>query len=174
MTEQSLQLIKDPRVWIGGVSLIFSACALILSWRSDSRSQIAARAQLFMSLRTRFLKVLEDLPPEYSDPKWDASDPLHREAANRYWHNAFDEWYVTTRLHAGLMRPLWDQFYSKAILAGLGHNGLRKTLIEMRKQDRALAGLWKEFRGVLDRLWATDHPRNGTTCQGVDCNHDPA
>ena len=142
--------------------------------RADARGQVAARTQLFLDLRTRFLGLLEDLPPNYRSPEWEPSDPKHREAVVRYWHHAFDEWYVTRRLNEKLMRPLWDQFYCNAILTGLRHNGLRKIFIEMTKNDVELAKLWSEFKQELDRVWAKDHPKDGTQCAGITCNHKSA
>ena len=161
----------DTNGWIAGASLVVAVSAFWLAWQADRRGQTAARSQLFLDLRTRFLEVLEGLPPEYRNPDWEASDPQHRAAAIRYWHHAFDEWYVTKRLNEKLMRQLWDAFYSRAVLAGMRHNGLRKTLIEMLKTQVDLAELWTDFRAELDRLWTEDHPRDGTQCIGIACNH---
>jgi len=85
--------------WIAGASLVVAGCAFWLSARADSRGQITTRTQLFLDLRTRFLGVLKDLPPGYRNDKWEASNSAHREAAVRYWHHEFDEWYVTRRLN---------------------------------------------------------------------------
>jgi hypothetical protein len=160
----------DAGTWIAGASFFVAACAFWLSWRSDIRGRAAARSQLYLELRTRFLKILEDLPPEYQKPDWTASDPKHREAAIRYWQHAFDEWYLTTQLHEKLMRPLWDKFFRRMVRAGLGHSGLRKTLIEMMKDAELLKG-WRGFFQELERIWAEDHPRDGSKCLGIQCDH---
>src|ERR1700745_1295631 len=109
----------NSEVWIAGASFVVSVGAFLISWRADDRSKVAARAQLFLDLRTQFLKILEDLPPSYADPDWHATDPDRRAAAIRYWHHAFDEWYLTQCLNKRLMSQLWDQYYSSAMLAGL-------------------------------------------------------
>ena len=159
-----------PEVWIAGAALIVSVCAFWLSWRADTRGQVASRTTMFLNLRTRFLDVLEKLPPQYGAPDWDASSPNDRAAAIRYWHHSFDEWYVTTQLNEKLMRQLWTEYYSEAIFHGLKHNGLRRVLVEAIKADEKLAELWKDFLHELDRLWADGHPRDGTKCNGIKCN----
>ena len=161
----------DSETWIAGASFVVSACAFVMSWNAESRGRTAARTQMFLDLRTRFLDVLEKLPPRYREPDWLATDPEERAAAIRYWHNAFDEWYVTRRLNDRLMRQLWDGFYSTALVAGLGHTGLRKTLIEMAGKDVPLAELWSDFRCELDALWARRHPQDGSRCKGIECDH---
>src|SRR5262245_52628353 len=162
--------------WIAGASFVVSVCAFWLAWRADSRGQVAARSQLFLDLRAQFLKVLEDLRPGFWEPGWEPSDPEHKAAAMRYWHHAFDEWYVTTQLNEKLMRQLWDQFYRKAVLAGLKHDGLRKSFVEMMRTQVDLAKLWDPFRKQLDMIWAESHPDDGTKCPGVACAaaHKPA
>jgi len=72
------------------------------------------------------------------------------------------------------MRQLWDQFYFNAVLAGLRHDGLRKTLIELTKGDAELNKLWIDFQQELDRVWAQDHPNDGTQCGGITCSHNPS
>lgn len=161
----------EPEGWIAGAAFIVSACALWLAWRTEARGQIAARTQLFLDLRTRFLSVLEQLPAAYRDPDWHATEPAERAAAIRYWFHAFDEWYVIRRLYPKLMRQLWHEFYAQAILAGLRHTGLRETLLEMLAQDPQPAELWQLFRRDLESLWAADHPRNGAACRGLACEH---
>jgi len=161
----------DPEAWIAGASFVVSVCAFAISWRTELRAQTAARTQMFLDLRKRFQDVLEKLPPRYREPDWLATDPKERAVAIRYWHNAFDEWYVTRRLNDRLMRPLWDGFYSTALVAGLGHTGLRKTLVEMAGKDIPLAELWVDFRRDLDGLWSRRHPQDGSRCTGIACDH---
>ena len=109
-----------PELLIALASVVVSIMAFGLSWSADARAKVAARAQLFLTLRTRFLSVIENLPPTFRDPNWDASDKEGRSAAIRYWHHAFDEWFVTNCLDEKLMRNLWDQYYSEAVLSGQG------------------------------------------------------
>jgi hypothetical protein len=138
-----------PEAWIAAGSLVVSAIAFVTALRADARGQAVTRTQIFLDLRTRFLDVLEGLPPEYRDPSWDASDPAHRAAAVRYWHHAFDEWYVTRRLNAALMKGQWDSFYLPAIRSGLEHPGLKGTLDYMITTQPTLARLWRDFRADI-------------------------
>ena len=161
-------------IWIAGASLIVSVWAFGLAWSADARAKVAARAQLFLTLRTRFLDVLEDLPPNYMAPDWDASSPEHRAAAIRYWHHAFDEWYVTKRLDKKLMQQLWDQYYSEATLAGLKHNGLRKVLVVIENTDIKRAEVWRDYFKEVNSLWSRGHPRDGRRCSGIECQHESA
>jgi hypothetical protein len=106
------------------------------------------------------------------DSDWDASIPEHRAAAIRYWHHAYDEWYVTNRLDDKLLKSLWEQYYSKAVLGGLNHYGLRKTLIGMKKTNGYRAELWKDYFEELDVIWAKNHPPDGKKCAGIECVHN--
>jgi hypothetical protein len=161
-------------IGIAGASLIVSVGAIMLALSADARAKVAARAQLFLTLRTRFLDVLEDLPANYMAPDWDASNPEQRAAAIRYWHHAFDEWYVTERLDKKLMHQLWAQYYREATRAGLKHNGLRRALVAMRDTDEELAKLWSDYLEEVNSLWSEGHPRNATRCSGIGCQHEPA
>jgi hypothetical protein len=163
----------DPEIWIAAASFVVSSLAFWVAWRADLRGQVAARTQLFLDLRTRFLEVHSGLPAQYRDPNWDASDPAHRAAAVRYWHHAFDEWYTTRRLNERLMRRLWDDYYVNAVCAGLRYNGLRRTIIDITRPGIEVAPVWQEFRRELDRIWAREHPANRTACSGLDCAHTP-
>lgn len=158
-------------ILIAGASLFVAISAFWLSWHADARGEIVVRTQLFLALRTRFLNVLEDLPSQYADPDWQASDSEESASAIRYWHHAFDEWYITTRLNDKIARQLWEQFYSKAVLAGLKHNGLRKVLIEKAKGGVGTTELWTDFLVELNRIWKDHHPGGPEECEGIECEH---
>lgn len=154
-------------IGIAGVSLAVSALAYWRTWRADRRGEIATRTQMFLALRTRFLDLLHDLPPEYADEEWDASLPAHRAAAIRYWHHAFDEWYIAKHLNLKLMGQLWDEYYRSALLGGLRHYGLRRTFSLASRTD----ALWNEFADELARIWRSTHPDDSRGCQGLACDH---
>lgn len=161
----------EPEVWIAGTSLVVSIAALFLSLRSNHRAQITTRAQLFLNLRSRFLEVLQNLPENYADPNWVATTANDRAAAFKYWHHTFDEWYITNKLDRRLMFKLWESFYCNAILEGLRHTGLRKTLISMMQQGQGLPQYFPEFESELQRIWSKSHQDNNSKCSGLECDH---
>jgi hypothetical protein len=140
-----MTLEMTAETWIAAGSLTVSVIAFVTALRADARGRAVTRTQIFLDLRTRFLDVLEGLPAEYRDPGWDASEPADRAAAVRYWHHAFDEWYVSRRLNAALMKEQWSQFYLPAIRSGLEHPGLERTLRYMLTTQPTLARLWSDF-----------------------------
>ncbi len=161
----------EPDVWIAAASVTVAMLAFILTCGADARSHIVARTQMYVALKTRFLQVHEDLSPNYADPNWEATDPKEIVAVQRYWYHALDEWYVSVRLNNRLMRPLWDDYYSAAILGALRHNGLRHVLIGMTREAPNLPEFWQDFRRQVDELWKGQHPSDGATCRGIECDH---
>jgi hypothetical protein len=161
----------EPQVWIAAASLIVSIAAIYLSIRSNHRAEVTTRAQIFLSLRTRFLEVLQALPDNYADPDWSASTPDDKAVAIRYWQHTFDEWYITNKLNRSLMFDLWQSFYSKSILDGMKHAGLKKTLLTMVQQGSSFPKHFPEFEKELHRIWSQEHPEDGTECSGLECDH---
>lgn len=161
----------EPQTWIAGASLVVSVAAIYLSIRSNHRAQVTTRTQIFLTLRTRFLEVLQTLPDNYADPDWSASTAEDKAAAIRYWHHTFDEWYITNKMNRRLMFDLWRSFYSKAILDGMKHNGLRMTLVSMVQQGPGLPQYFPEFANELRRIWSQGHPEDGSKCLGFECEH---
>lgn len=163
----------NAELWIAAASFVVAASAFWLSWQSEARSQLAARTQLYLDLRTRFLHVLEGLPAKHTEPDWDASSKEDHAAAVRYWHHSFDEWYLTRWQNQKLMGTLWDEFYSKALLSGLKHNGLRKALATFQPAEKGPTELWVHFTNELEAIWKKEHPNDGTRCSGIECAHKP-
>jgi len=131
--------------WIALASLVVAVSTAIVAFRVDLRNKAVIRTELFIQLRSSFLDVLQSLPPEYRDPNWRPATALEQAAAVRYWHHAYDEWYVSRRLNAALMGPLWDGFYRPAIQSGLAHPGLRHAFGRMLEEQPELATLWRDF-----------------------------
>lgn len=152
-------------------AVLVSVVALLVSLRADARAKTAARTDVYLSLRSRFLEVHAALPASYTDPNWMPTTPDEQSAVTRYWHHAYDEWYITKRLNAELLQDLWAEYYSKAILAGLRHNCLRLWLVAMTRADVELAAFWTDYRKELELQWAKLHPSDGTTCKGLECSH---
>ncbi len=160
-----------PEVWIASASLVVSIAAIYLSLLSNHRAQITTRAKLFIDLRTRFLEVLQNLPENYADPNWSATTDKDKAAAMNYWHHTFDEWYITNKLDRKLMLNLWKSFYCNAILEGLKHTGLRKTLTSMLQQRQRLPQYFPEFERELIRIWLESHQDDNSKCFGFHCDY---
>lgn len=173
----SLQINIDAettRNIIAALTLLVSAGAFVVAKLADRRSQIAARTKTFLALRSRFISVHEKLPPNYDDPSWAPQGETEKKAAARYWHHAFDEWYITTQLDKKVLGNLWPDFYREAALSGLAHNGLRLHLWAEIKHGSELSEHWKQYSFELERLWAESHPRDQGKCGGLNCNHPPS
>ena len=134
----------SSETWIAIGSLGVSAAAFFTALRADARAQAVTRTQIFLELREEFLTVLALLPPESLRLATPLTPEQHA-AAVRYWHHAYDEWYVARELNASLMGRLWQRFYLPAIHAGLGHLALRRTLDEILVTQPDLARLWQPF-----------------------------
>jgi hypothetical protein len=161
--------IEAVSTGIAAISMAMAILAFILSKRADSRAQAAARGQLFLALRSRFIQVHEGLPPNYYVTGWKPKEE-EMPAARRYWHHSFDEWYLTTRLNDKYMRELWDQYFSDNIFTGLRYEGLRDVAVVMKDYQTEHENMvWQQFRAELDKIWKRHHPRDGTTCTGIDC-----
>ncbi|MBP1642860.1 MAG: hypothetical protein H6Q03_1529 [Acidobacteria bacterium] len=152
-------------------ALPVSAFAAYLSKRADARSKVAARTQVYLTLRTRFFEVHSQLPPSYADPAWRPGSEDEKAAATRYWHHAFDEWYITTQLDPDLLRDLWRKYYSGALSNGLRHNGLRAQFLEMSFHRGEHDELWVDYAREVARVWAESHPRGTGACPGLACDH---
>ena len=139
-----------PSDWIALSSVVVATIALVVALWADSRGRAATRTQMFMQLRTSFIDVLQALPPQYRDPDWRPTTPADIAAAARYWHHAYDEWYVSRRLNPALMGELWLTFYRPAIVSGLAHAGLRHALLHMLETQPELADLWVDFTRDID------------------------
>ena len=152
-------------------ALPISIFAAIMSIRADRRARIAALTQTYLTLRTRFIGVHEKLPSSYSSPTWRVRDKNEDAAVSRYWHHAFDEWYLTNRLDQPLLSKLWDDFFKDAVVSGLRHNGLRVAFNELVRTKREHDKLWRQFSDVLDQAYRQTHPENAGKCKGLHCEH---
>lgn len=152
-------------------ALPIAVFAAYTSKRADARSKVAARTQVFLALRTRFLDVHARLPGTYADPDWQPRDQDEQSAATRYWHHAFDEWYITNRLDAELLSDMWREFFEEGVLSGLLHNGLRLHLCNLTARRAEHAGLWTDFASEIERAWMAMHPHGQGACRGLQCEH---
>jgi len=156
---------------VGAIAALpVSIAATYISMRADARSKVAAKTQVYLALRSRFIEVHEQLPASYSDQGWRPVTEAEKGAVARYWHHAFDEWYITTRLDHALLSSLWRDFFSGAVLSGLGHNGLRAHFVNDRGRSEH-DSMWKQFSEVIERQWRASHLDASVKCDGFACQH---
>jgi hypothetical protein len=146
-----------------------SMFAAYLAKRADARSKIAARTQVYLSLRSRFIEVHQQLPPSYADNTWRPTTEAEKGAVARYWHHAFDEWYVTTHLDHELLSSLWQDFFSGAVLSGMRHSGLRLHFATLQGNRGEHDTMWNQFSQVLEFEWRATHKSGDTKCDGFHC-----
>jgi hypothetical protein len=114
---------------ISAISIPISILSLGVAFSSFRRTAIVSRAQLFISLRSRFLEIHKGLPDQLEDPNWEVQEGTSEwRAIERYWYNAFDEWFVTTKIFSGDREELWKIFFSHAIQSALKHPSMIKVV----------------------------------------------
>jgi hypothetical protein len=105
-------------------SAITAAVAIWLGVQNNRRAWAAAKAQMYLSLRSAFLDILAELG-DVSDPDY-VPDQREKTARIAYWHHAYDEWRVS-RDAPQEFGDLWRNHFKQATLAGYAHPGLRDT-----------------------------------------------
>lgn len=151
------------------LSLVVSGAAYRIARDADARAQTAARTEVYLSLRTRFMSLHAALPHDYGDPGWEPRDKAEREAATRYWYHAFDEWYVTTQIDRPVLGSLWTGFFEDAVLSGVRRRGLRLQLVELMTRRADYDALWNTFAREVAAGWARTHPAGSGRCAGLGC-----
>src|SRR5262245_43696849 len=114
---------------------------------------------MFLELRTRFREIFQRLPP-FDKP---SSSYTRKEklAVLCYWHQTFDEWYVTNHLSQKHMKELWDEFYVPAVLAGMNHQGLRDVLFSMIEEQEGFGEYRRSFGEAMKKLWESRASHSG-------------
>lgn len=158
------------------VSAAIAIGALIVAVFAFFHSRAAARTQVFLEFRKRFIEIKAALPDWYTDvdmAKWPAYDPSASSGwrpIERYWQNAFDEWFITTVVDRRVLGRLWWLFYRDAIRSGLQHKALRLAASRLTHGNLEFGGYRDGFRRVLDELWRdADVQRNRTICDDFQC-----
>lgn len=154
---------------VGIGALIVSGFALLISRRADARAKFAARTQIYLTLRSRFLEIYERLPPSYQDPSWRPTSQAEKAAANRYWQHAFDEWYITKHLDPALLGSLWNDFFAGALRSGLRRDGLRFYFSEIRHSRAQNDSNWGKFAAEVEQAWLSTHQDKADPCKGFCC-----
>ncbi len=155
-------------------ALPFSIAATLVALLADKRARVAARAQTFLALRSRFIEVHQQLPAHFLDPAWSPGNDDEKAAISRYWHHAFDEWYITTHLDRRLLGSLWADFFLGATLAALRHHALRRFFADMNRSRNEHDTHWRNYAKAIEQAWRSTHRDKSTVCAGLDCmqSHD--
>jgi hypothetical protein len=106
--------------------------------RASKYALLNAKADLFVALRATFLSVHNSFPRERID-----DFAPHRLAYRAYWINAYNEWYVTTKICPAY--NLWEEFYQEAITSAATDPHIGLALHEMLDEGFAFGA--KALRG---------------------------
>jgi hypothetical protein len=131
--------------------------ALVVAIRSDRRSREALKVQTYLQLRAGFLDIYRQLGRLDEEGEEGIEVKLTRQA---YWHHAWDEFYVATKLAPREFSTLWDDFFRLAVKSGLGHTALTKTLDDLASKKDVGFGAYaqelvSEVKAMEQELKAT-------------------
>jgi hypothetical protein len=109
--------------------------------------------QVYLDLRRNFSALKGSIPLWYSEARIppDAS-PDQIRACELYWQNAFDEWFVTTRLEPWHLRRLWKRFYAGTFTLALSHGALREVVAKLTHDGAEFGDHQEVFRESLNKL----------------------
>lgn len=106
--------------------------------KASKYSLLNSKAELFVTLRAEFLAIHNNFPRERT-----GNFVEHRHAYRAYWINAFNEWYVTTKICPAY--NLWEEFYKDAITSAVADAHLGRALDEMLAEGFAFGA--RSLRG---------------------------
>ena len=98
--------------WIELFAVAISAASLCVSILAFRRARSAerwtlaeTRTQAYLTFRDRFNSIKRDIAPSWTDKEWlPKQGTVEWRQIEAYWQNAFDEWFVCTRLKHGVPR----------------------------------------------------------------------
>jgi hypothetical protein len=125
-------------------SVVVALASLFASIQSQRRAERVAIVETHLALRGRFIDLYQHLELEPD------RNPA-RAAAQAYWANAYDEWFITTRLTPEFKR-LWIKFYGQAIVAGLAHPVLEQELRHLLGMQEGFGLYADDFVEDLEEL----------------------
>jgi hypothetical protein len=131
--------------WIAGASAVAAFASLAVAYTTQRSAREVALVQVHLALRTRFLEIYRQLPLA------DDCSPADGNASQAYWHNAYDEWFITTQLTTQF-KKLWTDFYSTAIAAGFQHDVLEAELAFLLQQQEGFATYAGKFVDELETM----------------------
>jgi len=135
------------------LALAVSLAAFLVAAMSYVKSSAATRAQVFLEFRKRFSDLKASIPAWYGAPA--IPDDVSVEdlrAAELYWQNAFDEWFVTNKLERWHLRRLWNRFYRGTLTRALGNRALRQVAANLTHGGQEFGDHQDEFRATLNAL----------------------
>lgn len=157
--------IWTPALQLSALTAGVLAASLLVALRLAILNQFNAQVDAFVKLRTAFTAVRTELPSDFSTLTELPTDPKERRALERYWHQSFDEWFITQRLHRLTLGKLWRCYYQEAILRNRESPVMLAALL--RAKDATDNPIDDEFvqvvlhtprrvrkeKGLISRLW---------------------
>ena len=146
--------IEMVAVVISGASLVVAIIAFRKANSAERRSLADAKTQAFLTFRDRFNTIKRDIPPGWSDktkswlPQPDTEEWRQIEA---YWQNAFDEWFVPTRLNKEYLEDVWELFFKRAVKSALDNRPLRYVAWRLCETGE-FSQYSRDFAAVLEDL----------------------
>jgi len=135
------------------LTLSMSALAVILSLVSYLKTNAASRAEVFLEFRKRFSELKGSIPTWYNAASIPANaSEAELRAAELYWQNAFDEWFVTNQLEWWHLRKLWTRFYKGTMTLALRHGALRQVAANLTHSGVEFGNRQEQFRATLNGL----------------------
>ena len=129
---------------IATASVVVALASLSLAYKTQRRAEQVALVQTHIALRTRFLEIYQHLPL--------AEDRDEGKAAlQAYWHNAYDEWFITNKL-TPRFEGLWSSFYRQAVASGLAHPVLEGELRRLLSRPEGFALYSGDFVNELETV----------------------
>jgi len=150
------------------LAVVVSLAAFLVAVMSHVKSSAAARAQVFLEFRKRFSELKASIPAWYNAAAIPSDAPAAEiRAVERYWQNAFDEWFVTTRLERWHLRKLWGRFYKGTLTLALSNRALRQAAANLTHAGAEFGEHQDDFRAVLDGLCRAAYGE--TLCGNESC-----
>jgi len=96
----------------------------VYSQRALVNSKKNSKTDIFLSLRAAYINIHGDFPRKGCE-----KTDLNNGVLERYWLNAYNEWYVTNIICPE--HNLWDEFFKPAIMGALERDEYKEKLESM-------------------------------------------
>ena len=111
----------DIKKIIEVLTFITAIIAIGFSYVAFLQSKKSSKTDVFLSLRGAYTNIHSDLPMVGV-----RINDTHRKALEKYWFNAYNEWYVTNIICP--KHNLWDEFFAPAISGALSREGYKEKI----------------------------------------------
>ena len=132
-------------------SAVATVPACLVSYFALRRERFASEADAFLKLRDRYHEITLQFSPEFEAGARLVRGTKDWQVVQRYWLQAFDEWFVTQRLNPQY-RGLWNSFYRDALRSALGSEQFQEVLVDMFRRKISFGERREEFLTVLQGL----------------------